>query len=50
MRGADVAVNKRETMGTIPETGYLAQAPLVAVKVISQSNSATDLERKVRNI
>ena len=47
VRGADVAVNERETMGTIPETGYLAQAPLVAVEVVSPSNSATDMERKV---
>jgi Uma2 family endonuclease len=47
VRGADVAVNKRETIGTIPETGYLAQAPLVAVEVVSPGNSATDLERKV---
>jgi len=47
VRGADVAVNKRETIGTIPETGYLAQAPLVAVEVVSPSNTATDLERKV---
>jgi Uma2 family endonuclease len=47
VRGTDVAVNKRETIGTIPETGYLAQAPLVAVEVVSPGNSATDLERKV---
>jgi Uma2 family endonuclease len=47
VRGADVAVNKRETIGTIPETGYLAQAPLLAVQVVSPNNSATDLERKV---
>ena len=47
VRGADVAVNKRETIGTIPETGYLAQAPLVAVEVVSPSNTAMDMERKV---
>jgi Uma2 family endonuclease len=47
VRGADVAVNKRETIGTIPETGYLAQAPLLAVEVVSPSNTAMDMERKV---
>jgi len=47
VRGADVAVSKRETIGTIPETGYLAQAPLLAVEVVSPSNTAMDMERKV---
>lgn len=45
IRGADVAVNKRETIGAIPETGYLAQAPVVAVEVVSPT--AMDMERKV---
>jgi len=47
VRGADVAVNKRDTLATIPETGYLSQAPLLAVEVVSPGNSARDLERKV---
>jgi Uma2 family endonuclease len=47
VRGADVAVNNRETMGPIPETGYLSQPPLLAVEVVSPSNTAADMERKV---
>jgi Uma2 family endonuclease len=46
VRGADVAVNNRETIGTIPETSYLG-SPLVALEVVSPGNSATELERKV---
>jgi len=47
VRGADVAVSKRVDVGTVPETGYLAQAPLLAVEVVSPGNTASDLERKV---
>jgi Uma2 family endonuclease len=47
VRGADVVVNKRDTIGTIPENGYLAQAALLAVEVVSPSNTAMDMERKV---
>jgi Uma2 family endonuclease len=47
VRGADVAVTDRESLGTIPETGYLSQAPMLAVEVVSPSNTAADLERKI---
>jgi len=47
VRGADVAVNTRESVGPNPPEGLFPGAPLVAVEVVSPSNKATDLERKV---
>ena len=47
IRGADVAVNLRESIGENPPVGYLAQAPLVAVEVVSPGNTAADLDLKV---
>ena len=40
-------MNRRETVREIPETGYLSQAPTLAVEVVSPSNTAPDMERKV---
>lgn len=47
IRGADVAVNKRESVGENPPAGFLSQPPLVAIEVVSPSNTAADLELKV---
>jgi Uma2 family endonuclease len=47
IRGADVAVDKRESVGENPPIGFLPQAPLLAIEVVSPSNTAADLERKV---
>ncbi len=46
IRGADVAVSKRESVGD-PPSGFLPQAPLLAVEVVSPGNTAADLERKI---
>jgi len=46
VRGADVSVSHRATIGAIPESGYLSQAPTLAVEVVSPSNTASDMERK----
>lgn len=47
VRGADVAVSTRESIGKIPDTGYLSRAPMVAIEVVSPGNTAVDMERKV---
>lgn len=47
VRGADVAVNTRESVGSNPPDGFFPGSPLVAVEVVSPSNTAADLERKV---
>jgi Uma2 family endonuclease len=47
VRGADVAVNLRESLGKIHETGYLAQAPNLAAEVNCPGNTAPDMVRKV---
>ena len=47
IRGADVAVNKRESVGPNPPIGLLSQAPLVAIEVVSPSNKVSDLDLKV---
>lgn len=48
VRGADVAVNRREDIGGLPPVGFFEGAPFVAVEVVSPSNSAEDMERKIR--
>lgn len=47
IRGVDVAINERESVGERPPTGFLSRAPLVAIEVVSPSNTAADLELKV---
>jgi Uma2 family endonuclease len=47
VRGPDVAVCLRESVEPLPPTAYLTQAPMLAVEVVSPSNTASDLERKV---
>jgi len=47
VRAPDVAVCQRESVDTQPPTGYLTQAPVLAVEVVSPGNTASDLERKV---
>ena len=44
IRGADVAVNLRESVGENPPLGYLCQGPLVAIEVVSPGSTAADLE------
>jgi Uma2 family endonuclease len=47
VRGADVAVNRRESIGENVPVGFFNGSPLVAVEVVSPSNRAEDLERKI---
>jgi Uma2 family endonuclease len=47
IRGADVAVNRRESIGEPVPVGLFKGAPLVAIEVISPGNRAEDLERKI---
>jgi Uma2 family endonuclease len=47
VRGPDVAVNQRASVGVVPATGYLTQAPMLAVEVVSPGNTASDMEKKV---
>jgi len=48
IRGADVAVCTRESMGANVPIGRSPQPPLLAVEVISPSNTAVDLDLKVK--
>ncbi len=48
IRGADVAVNRRADVGANPPKGWFPGAPLLAVEVVSPSNTASDLHLKVR--
>jgi len=47
VRGPDVAVSVREPVSV--KTGYLTRTPILAVEIISPSNSAADMERKIRD-
>lgn len=47
MRGADVAVNTRESVGKDLPSGCFPGAPLLAVEVVSPSNSTRDMRLKV---
>jgi Uma2 family endonuclease len=48
VRGADVAVNRREDVGENLPTGWLTGAPLLAVEVVSPSNTAKDMQLKIK--
>jgi Uma2 family endonuclease len=48
VRGADVAVNRRDDVGENLPTGWFAGAPMLAVEVISPSNTAKDMQLKVK--
>lgn len=48
VRGADVAVNRREDIGTVAPVGLFQGPPLIAIEVVSPSNSAENMERKIR--
>jgi Uma2 family endonuclease len=47
VRGADVAVNTRDSVGKDLPYGWFPGAPLLAVEVVSPSNSAKDMRLKV---
>ena len=47
VRGADVAVNRKETVGKDLPHGWFPGAPLLAVEVVSLGNSAKDMQLKV---
>ncbi len=48
VRGADIAVNRRSDVGEDLPVGWYPGAPLLAVEVVSPSNTASDLHLKVR--
>ena len=48
VRGADIAVNTRESVGKDPPSGWFQGAPLLAVEVVSRGNSAKDMRLKVK--
>ena len=48
VRGADVAVNRRADVGENLPTGWFPGAPTLAVKVVSSSNTAKDMQLKVK--
>lgn len=48
VRGADVAVNRRADVGENLPTGWFAGAPMLAVEVVSPSNTAKDTQMKVK--
>ncbi len=48
VRGADVAVNRRESLGGEIPTGWFHGAPLLAVEVVSPGNMAKDMQLKVK--
>ncbi len=48
IRGADIAVNRRADVGANLPKGWFPGAPLLAVEVVSPSNTASDLHLKVR--
>jgi Uma2 family endonuclease len=47
IRGADVAVISTESGGQDLPVGYPSDGPVLAVEVVSPSNTAADMERKV---
>jgi Uma2 family endonuclease len=48
VRGAEVAVNHREDVGQNVPTGWLRGAPVLAVEVVSPSNTAKDMQLQVK--
>jgi Uma2 family endonuclease len=48
VRGADVAVNRRTDVGENLPQGWFPGAPLLAVEVVSPSNTAKDMHLKVK--
>lgn len=48
VHGADVAVNRRESLGSELPSGWFQGAPLVAIEVVSPGNTARDLQKKVK--
>ncbi len=48
VRGADVAVNRRESLGGEIPTGWFHGAPLLAIEVVSPGNTAKDMQLKVK--
>ena len=48
LRGADVAVNRRGDVGENLPTGWFRGAPMLAVEVVSPSNTAKDMQLKVK--
>lgn len=48
VRGADVAVNRRTDVGEDLPRGWFPGAPLLAVEVVSPSNTAKDMHLKVK--
>lgn len=48
VRGADVAVNRRADIGENPPLGWFPGAPMLAVEVVSPSNTAKDMQLKLK--
>jgi Uma2 family endonuclease len=48
VRGADIAVNRRGDVGENLPTGWFSGAPMLAVEVVSPSNTAKDMQLKVK--
>jgi Uma2 family endonuclease len=48
VRGADIAVSRRTDVGENLPTGWFSGAPLLAVEVVSPSNTAKDMQLKVK--
>jgi Uma2 family endonuclease len=48
VRGADVAVNRRTDVGQDLPQGWFPGAPVLAVEVVSPSNTAKDMQLKVK--
>jgi Uma2 family endonuclease len=48
VRGADVAVNRRAEVGENFPQGWFPGAPILAVEVVSPSNTAKDMHLKVK--
>jgi Uma2 family endonuclease len=49
VRGADVAVNRREDVAENLPHGWFPGAPMLAVEVVSPSNTAKDMQMKVKD-
>ncbi|MGI9072642.1 MAG: Uma2 family endonuclease [Bryobacteraceae bacterium] len=48
VRGADIAVNRRADIGENLPQGWFPGAPMLAVEVVSPSNTAKDMHLKVK--
>jgi len=48
VRGADIAINRRADIGENVPTGWFPGAPMLAVEVVSPSNTAKDMHLKVK--